>query len=166
MNLTQNLKFIFGLQWLHFNANLYSGKKKHMKKLQLFILLILTMVLLCSCADVSKVMIDYGKSEVYSQLDMDLAIDVIKSEFRSWDGCILDSITYLGDKTASEQIDYCNEIADAKTYDECIVFTSVYHTSQFINDPVLEAGETIEGWDWYLARTNGGEWDLVTYGYA
>lgn len=137
-----------------------------MKKLRLFSVVILIMVLLCSCSDVSKAEIDYGSSEIYSQSDMNSAIEKIFSEFRGYDGCILDSITYLGDEISREELKYCNSLADEKTYDECIVFTSVYHTSQFINDPVLEAGETIEGWDWYLARTNGGEWDLVTYGYA
>lgn len=138
-----------------------------MKKLRLFPVVLLIMVLLCSCSDVSKAKIDYGSSRLYSQSDMDSAIQKIFSEFRGFNGCILDSITYLGDQSVGEEeLAYCNSLADEKTYDECIVFTSVFHTTEFLDDPVREAGQTYEGWDWHLARTNGGEWDLVTYGYG
>lgn len=86
-----------------------------MKKLYLFFVIILTVVLLCGCSDVSNVKIDYGYSDLYTQSDMDPAIEKIISEFRGWDDYILDSLTYAGDKfSGEEELRYCNSLADKK----------------------------------------------------
>ena len=61
-------------------------------------MLFATVFLLCGCssgADVANVEIDYGQSAIYSKQDMDLAIDEIIQEFRTWDGCKLYSISYI-----------------------------------------------------------------------
>ena len=39
-----------------------------------------------------KVEIDYGNSELYTQEDMDAAIQVIEAEFATWEGCELHSL--------------------------------------------------------------------------
>ena len=44
-----------------------------------------------------KVEIDYGNSELYTQEDMDAAIQVIEAEFATWEGCELHSLAYGGD---------------------------------------------------------------------
>lgn len=136
-----------------------------MRKLRLFPVIILIILLLCSCSDVSKVNFDYGNSELYSRSDMDSAINKIQSTFAGFEDCTLDSITYGDDKLAKDNLDYCNSLADEKTYDECIVFYSEFHTSIFSKNPVLAAGEKYTDYAWYLARTNSGEWDLLTWGY-
>lgn len=136
-----------------------------MKKLHLFSAVTLVIALLCGCSDASKVKIDYGKSELYSHSQMDSAIDKIMSKFEGFEDCTMDSISYAGDERSKEEIDYCNTLAEEKTYDECIVFSSDFHTSWFSKNPVLEPGTDYPGYEWYLARNNSGEWDLLTWGY-
>lgn len=136
-----------------------------MKKLYLCSIVLLVIALLCGCSDTSKAKIDYGKSELYSHADMDSSIDKIQSKFAGFVDCTMDSITYGGDKLAKDSLDYCNTLADGTTYDECIVFVSEFHTSEFSDNPVLEPGTDYTDYKWYLARTKGGKWDLLTWGY-
>lgn len=136
-----------------------------MKKIHLLLSIILVVAILCGCSDASRVKIDYGKSELYSRSEMDSAIDKITSQFEGFEDCTMDSITYAGDERAKKEINYCNTLAENKTYDECIVFTSEFHTSKTSKNPVLEPGTDYTGYEWYLARNNSGEWDLLTWGY-
>ena len=56
-----------------------------------------------------KVEIDYGNSELYTQEDMDAAIQVIEAEFATWEGCELHSLAYGGDAACSdENIEWLN----------------------------------------------------------
>lgn len=41
-----------------------------------------------------EVKIDYGASSIYTKEEMDAAIELIKKEFNTWDGCELHSISY------------------------------------------------------------------------
>ena len=50
-----------------------------------------------------KVKIDYGNSELYTQEDMDAAIQVIEAEFATWEGCELHSLAYGGDAACSDE---------------------------------------------------------------
>ena len=68
--------------------------------------------------------IDYGKSEIYSQKDMDAAIEIIKAEFSTWKGCTLQKIYY-----------------------------------------VSENGKEYKNWQWWLGRSETGDWKLMTWGY-
>ena len=43
-------------------------------------------------------MIDYGTSSIYTKAEMDAAIELIKKEFSTWDGCELHSISYSADE--------------------------------------------------------------------
>lgn len=140
------------------------------KRIRLFVLLLSIVLLLCGCADISNYEIDYGHSSVYSQQEMDSAISEILKEFSTWDGCILYSITYTDDSRCKNEIDYCNELRDNENFDECIIFESTFHTP--VNIPTisplggLEPNEVYTGWNWILARSNKGQWKLLTWGYG
>ena len=47
----------------------------------------------CGC-NVREIDIDYGNSDIFSRSDMDAAIELIKNELATWDGCELHSISY------------------------------------------------------------------------
>ena len=48
-------------------------------------------------------------------------------------------------------------------YDEALTFTSSFTTGE--NDwDGFSKNETYENWNWYLARANGGQWHLVSWG--
>ena len=115
-------------------------------------------------ADISEVKIDYKTSEIYSKEDMDGAIEKILDEFGSWDGCVLYTISYTDDTTCTDNLSYVRELDSEKDYKQCIVFTSNFHS------PVVEYGAWEPDYDynnyqWILGRTEGGEWDLLTWGY-
>ena len=94
---------------------------------------------------------------------MDEAITLIKDQFYSWEGCKLYAIYYTDDSFCQREVDYVNTLADdGVTYTECIVFRTRFRS------PIFGGGAWNANfeydWSWYLARTDGGEWDLLTWG--
>ncbi len=139
------------------------------KKLLIGAALILVLVFaLSACGGGTEVDIDYGSSDIYSQEDMDEAIAAIEKEFSTWSGCELHSIRYAGDDCSSEEnIEWMNELGDNAGYTQCIGFVSDFHS------PVKDNGQDAwqhdteyTDWQWWLARTDGGAWELLTWGYG
>ena len=140
-----------------------------MKKIISLILILLMVFSLTSCGgDVSDVKIDYGKSEIYTKEDMDAAIEEIKCEFRSsaWHDMKLLSITYSSDSFCNEEnIAWLNDLAHGEiVFDQVIEFYGEFYVSDkaeiaggLEHDSVMEYG-------WYLGRSNGGEWHLMSWG--
>lgn len=107
----------------------------------------------------------YGDSEIYSHRDIDKAADEVMDTFNSMRGCKMYSLTYAGDDVCKSELDYCNSLADdGVVYDQCLVFESVFR-SPVRGGGAWESNE-IYTWTWYLARTENGRWDLLTWGYA
>ena len=117
----------------------------------------------CTFVHFKPTSIEYGTSELYSQQDMDSAIEIITNEFGSWDGCKLYSINYTDDNLCQRELKYCNTLAnEGVAYDECIVFRIQFRSPVF-GGGAWNANFRYE-WSWYLARTEGGEWELLTWG--
>lgn len=82
---------------------------------------------------------------------------------------VLRSVTY--DEVASndpQELAYVNELGAArggKTYDEVAVFRTDFHTPAHIDGMTAWEEDTDYTWTFYLARSNGGEWEIVTQGY-
>ena len=109
--------------------------------------------------------IDYKTSELYTKEDMDAAIAEIMKEFDSWEGCEMHEISYTDDQTCKDNVSYANELdQDKKGYEDCIVFTSSFHSPKE-GGGSWEADYEYEGWQWYLARVKDGSWELLTWGY-
>ena len=113
--------------------------------------------------------IDYGQSKLYDQADMDAAIDVIMAEFNTWNGCTMQRVFFTDDETCTEALSYCNDMREegAPEFDEAIVFKCDYHSpsAEEAEGTAWEPDTDYEDWEWYLARTDGGEWQLLTFGY-
>ena len=136
-------------------------KKKHLLTIAMSV--ILTVILIITCINLWPSSIDYGTSEIYSREDMNDAIKLIEDQFYSWEGCKLYSIYYTDDSFCQREIDYVNSLADdGVIYTECIVFRTRFRS------PILGGGAWNANceydWSWYLARTDGGEWELLTWG--
>lgn len=133
-----------------------------------FFLMFLLLFVGCEKSNSTEVKVDYGTSAVYSKKDMDSAIEVIKEEFSFFDGCELYSLSYVSDEecNSTDNIEWMNELrADEsmEVFTECIAFDSSFRSP-------LEGGGAWEAdteytWSWWLARTEGGEWQLMTWGY-
>ena len=143
-----------------------------MKKAISFVLCLVLAVTLVGCGkqDTSKVKIDYGTSSIYTEEDMSAAIDKILNEFSKMEGCELHSLSYSSDDVCSDadNISWMNDLEkanDAKeTFSQCIMFNSSFR-SPIKGSGAWEPNEEYT-WSWWLARSEGGEWKLMTWGYC
>jgi D-alanyl-D-alanine carboxypeptidase len=122
-----------------------------------------------AAGDVSDVEIDYGKSDLYTHEEMDAAIRVIEHKFRTWKGFKLYRVYYVSDENCSEEnLDWLNELEQANDnkehFTQCILFESDFHTAK--NDDGFEEDADYTHWNWWLGRSEGGDWKLMTWGYA
>ena len=100
---------------------------------------------------------------------MDEAIALILAEFDTWEGCQMHSIRYLSDECNSdESVAWMNVLAEGRelgvTFTLCIEFKSDFH-SPVEGGGAWEADQEYTDWGWYLAREDGGSWQLMTWGY-
>ena len=145
-----------------------------MKKAISIGLCLLLIISLCSCSlkrwhgDVSEAEIVKVESEIYSQEDINKAIEVILEDFKSWDGCKLTKIYYAGDETVKEEMaEYTGEGALERGYeaDEMIILESSFQTDGSDNGSSLNSDATYDNWNWILVRSDGGQWRHVDHGY-
>ena len=105
----------------------------------------------------------YGESKIYSEQDKKDAVDVILQQFGKFEGCVLYEITYAGDSYSSKNLDYVNDLApEGVVFTECIVFDTEFRSPIF-GGGAWSANRTYL-WTWYLGRTEGGNWQLLTWG--
>lgn len=117
--------------------------------------------------------VDYGTSEIYTEANVDSALDVILGEFRTWEGCVMQRFAYAGDEACgAEELAYVNELReaqmpDAEKFDQAIVFVTDFHSpsAELSKDTAWEADTDYKDWTWHLGRTGGdGAWKLLTWG--
>ena len=138
---------------------------RKLKKIIALLMIVAVCLSFSACGKVNNCIVYYGESDLYTPMDIDSAVSVIKSEFVfNFDGCTLLTLEYMGDDASKENLDYCIALGDGTQFDESIVFTSSYRTPPN-GDEVLPPNEIREYWEWTLARESGGEWELLTYGY-
>lgn len=102
------------------------------------------------------------ESELYSQADIDSAIDTIKTEFRKdWHGCTLTEIYYAGDEKSKEH----QEWADRNDGDQAIVLLSSFEVDASGGDGSLNPNSIYTNWMWILVRSDNGPWRHVDHGY-
>ena len=142
-----------------------------MRRTIVILLLITVLCGLSGCTGKPKaeVSIDYGDSTIYTKEDMDAAIAMIRKEFDTWDGCELHSISYGSDDACSaENIRWMNELEAAndaqETFSQCILFKSDFHSPKN-GGGAWNADQEYTDWQWWLARSEGGAWKLMTWGY-
>ena len=51
-----------------------------------------------------------------------------------------------------------------QTFTQCIVFSSDFHTSKKDSEG-FNSDYAYRDWKWFLARSDSGEWKLMTWGY-
>ena len=112
-----------------------------------------------------EVEIDYGRSKLFTVRELDRAIEAIREEFDSWEGCELHSISYAGDSSSTRKnLRWLNDLDEGNDYVQCAEFLSNFHS------PVEQYGswnpdtEYID-WQWWLGQTADGDWELVSWGY-
>lgn len=133
-----------------------------MKKLIAAALAMLMAALLCSCGKTVGTKINLGSSEIYSDAEIKAAAAAVKAKFATFDGCTLHSLTYAGDEESAGCLDYVRD--SNENYSKCIVFESSFRSPK-------NGGGTWEKnseytWNWYVAKSPVGIWEVVDYGYG
>ncbi|MCH5321799.1 MAG: hypothetical protein J1E36_08530 [Eubacterium sp.] len=96
---------------------------------------------------------------------MEDAVNVVLNEIRTWESVKkVYCISYCGDEMATEELSYCNILND-KEYTQCVVFESSFETGNSAESDGFNSNFRYDGWQWYLARTENSDWELLTWGY-
>ena len=134
-----------------------------MKKVIAFVVVLVCMLSLTACGgNVENVKITDYSSMVYSDAEIESAIDVaIKCFKKNFDGCTLTEITYSGD----DSLDDAQDVADRNNADDVIVLVSTFEVDASGGDGSLEPNSTYTDYEWILVRRNGGKWKHVDHGY-
>lgn len=124
--------------------------------------LILSLFMLGSGGNVKNVVIHEVSSDIYSQEEISAATQTVLSEFaRSWSGCTLTEIGYVGDEAVGRHQDYLSRYNAS----DVIVLLSTFNVDGSGGDGSLKSNSTCKNWSWVLVRPSGGSWQLVDQGY-
>jgi len=118
----------------------------------------------CNKGNVNNVNItDWKPSEIYSDEDIQSAITVVMDYFKSeFEGCTLTNVSYPGDSSADEFIEW----AEQYEADEAIVLYSSFDVDASGGDGSLNPNSTYTDFKWILTRSKNGSWEHKTHGYG
>ena len=116
------------------------------------------LVFLSGCGKVSGVKETIGPSAIYSEREIQSAMDVVKRQFAAgFEGCTLLELWYDEEVSLKQAEEWAAQY-EAK---EAIVLQSDFYVTK---NPTFSSNSTMKNWSWILVRNNGG-WELKTSGY-
>lgn len=114
---------------------------------------------------VKDVQVKNVKSDIYSEDDINEAIEVIEDYFvKNFNGCSLKKIAYAGDEITKLESQYQSEHSDSNK--DVIVLTSDFYVYPKCGDRSLNTDSTYTGWKWILVRMPNGKWEHKDHGYG
>ena len=134
-----------------------------MKKIKVFLPLVLCLVLLTACGggNVRHVERRISSSELYSEVQIGEAMDEVEKFFESeYDGCKLLRLEYDEEKTREEARGWTEQCGA-----NAIVLYSDFIVDRSGGDGSLNPDSTYRNWKWILKETQFG-WALETWGYG
>lgn len=128
------------------------------------------------CESVPVVVIDLGKSMLYTQKERNDAVLLIREKFATFAGCELHDIRYVGDEVNNdENLRWLNSLREVrsdippedagKEYTEVAEFLSDFHSPVEEGPCAWNPDEEYIDYQWWLARTKDGKWEIVSWGY-
>ena len=113
------------------------------------------------------VTIDYGNSAIYTEEELKDAVIQIECKFAFWGDVDLKSIKYASDEAVTdENLKWMNELAPDAKYTQVAEFLMDFHTPADVGELTLNAESDYTDFQWWLARTADGGWEVVTFGYG
>ena len=141
-----------------------------MKKITAAVICVL-LLFLAACANdadapgnIDKCKVTYGTSALYSEDELQNAVDLIQDQFKELRGCVLHSLTYACDERCEQELASRNASDAEEKLTAVIVFDSSFRSPKKARD-AWNADEEYT-WSWYVGQTENGTWKLVGYGYA
>ena len=114
----------------------------------------------------ADVAIDLGSSEIYTEEELKAAVVQIKCKFAFWHDCELKSIRYAGDKAVTkENLARMNKIDPKGKYTKVAEFLMDFRSPKKGVEPTLEPNKDYKDYQWWLAASKDGGWEIVTSGY-
>lgn len=108
--------------------------------------------------DASHVEIRQVSSELYSQGEIDDAVEVIRREFSDWNGCRLKILYYAGDDSCAYETKVRGSAA--------MVLKSDFTTGNLDGNGGLNSNATYSNWSWILIKDDQGNWKHIDHGYG
>ena len=107
----------------------------------------------------------YGTSEIYTAEELAEAAIQIKCTFASWKGCELHTLRYAGDEADNaENLERLNAVNEGAGYTHVAEFLTDFHSpAEAIG--AWEPDQEYKDYQWWLARTDDGGWEVVDWGY-
>lgn len=103
------------------------------------------------------------ETKTFTQADIDQAVAIVVSKVAEW-GCALQTVRYGGDDAGSaENLKWLSDLKN-KSYTACMELLTDFH-SPVAGGGAWEADSDYKDYEWWLAREDGGSWELVTWGY-
>lgn len=113
----------------------------------------------------SELTVDLGTFELYTEEELKEAAIQVKCRFAAFDGCEMKNLRYAGDACNTEDnIRWLNEMGEDNEYVQVMEFLSDFHVSDD-SKTTFNAGEDYKDYQWWLARTEEGGWQLLSWGY-
>ena len=150
------------------------GRRRRLRRILLIVaavLLSLTVCVVClvflslpvdraiESGDISQTETLLVPSQLYSQDEIDAAIETIKTDFaENWNGCKLTWIKYAGDAISKEE--------SKERGLETIVLLSSFDTLRLPDTSALNENATYLDWNWILTRAEDGSWTHIDHGYG
>ena len=111
-----------------------------------------------------EAVIDYGRSESFTEEELREAAVQVKCKFASFPGCNLVNLRYAGDESSNEEnLARIKEKDGSTDYSQVIEFLSDFRTDD--KSVIFEPDSEIRDYQWWLAREEGGGWQLIDWGY-
>ena len=135
-----------------------------MKRIWILICLFCFMITGCGRGgDASEVQVITGESELYTQAEIESAMEVAMNHFRrEFEGCTMTKIEYMEDNSLS----LAEEWAQQYDAEEAIVLYSSFDVDASGGDGSFSPNSTYSHWQWILTRNEGEDWVLRTWGYG
>ena len=108
---------------------------------------------------------DLSGSEIYTQEELYDAMLAVKCTFAAWEGCELHAIRYVGDEAGSEKnLAWLNSLGEDAEYVQAIELLMDFHTAADAQG-AWEPDREYTDYQWWLARTADGDWEIISFGY-
>lgn len=144
-----------------------------MKKAIYFFIIILMLFSLAGCSTdyrVNNAKVTIGKSEKFSEEEINDAVECTKEKFKSFKGCTLTDIWYDEEKSNKLTHNYLEEgnggYESGATEENTIVLMANFDVDFWGASPSLEPNSTYTDYQWYLVReSKNTKWEVVGSGY-
>ena len=115
----------------------------------------------------SDPVIDLGQSALFTQEELQEAALQVKCKFATFEMCQLQSLRYAGDENNTEEnLKWLSDLSDGCTYTQCAEFlTDFMSPTETEEASAWEPDTQYKDYQWWLAREEGGDWDIVSFGY-